>query len=244
MKIEGRNPVIESIRSDKVIKKIYIQQNINQDEKMREIIKSAQRKFIKLEWVGKAALDKMSQTHSHQGVIADVEYATNNKTLEELIDFKKTNRFIYIREASHIHNIGAIIRTAECAGYDAVILPPKIKITPDIIRASMGASEHIPIIHYSLFQLLKDLKENNFKIYAIERSDEAVDYNKVSYDESFLLLIGGEDKSLTPEIFSKCDNTLMIPMYGKVNSLNMSVAAAIVIFKSIENKTINLSVQN
>lgn len=235
MKIEGRNPVIESLRSDKVIKKVYIQQNINQDEKIREIVKSAQRKFIKLEWVAKPVLDKMSQTHSHQGVIADVEYTTGSKTLEDLIDFKKLNRFIYIREASHIHNVGAIIRTAECAGYDAVILPPKLKMSPDIIRASMGASEHIPIINHSLFQLLKVLKENNFKIYAIERSDSAVDYNKINFNESFLLIIGGEDKSLTPEIFAKCDHTLKIPMYGKVNSLNMSVAAAIVIFESIEN---------
>lgn len=234
MKIEGRNPVIESLRSNKTINKVYIQNNINIDEKIREIINTSKNKNIELSWVNKGVLDKLSETKSHQGVIADVEYNLNLR-LEDLISFDRTIRFIYIRDAHHTHNIGAIIRTAECAGYDAVILPPKIKITPDIIRASMGATEHIPILHYSLFQLIKDLKKQNFSIFAIERSDKAKDYSKLIYDESFLLIIGGEDKSLTPEIFERCDNTLMIPMYGKVNSLNMSVAAAIVIFKTIEN---------
>ncbi|MBP9758067.1 23S rRNA (guanosine(2251)-2'-O)-methyltransferase RlmB [Candidatus Dojkabacteria bacterium] len=234
MKIEGRNPVIESLRSKKIINKVYIQNNINIDEKIREIINSAKSKSIELSWVNKSVLDKLSETQSHQGVIADVDYSKETK-LEDLIDFNSLNRFIFIRDAHHTHNIGAIIRTAECAGYDAVILPPKIKITPDIIRASMGASEHIPILHYSLFQLIKDLKKQNFKIYGIERSNNAIDYSKITYEESFLLIIGGEDKSLTPEIFERCDQTLLIPMFGKVNSLNMSVAAAIVIFKSIEN---------
>lgn len=235
MRIEGRNPVLESLRSQREVKKVFIQKNINIDEKIQSILNKAQEKHAKIEWITRQELDKMSQTQSHQGIIAEVEH-NQNLSLDDIIDFSKTNRLIFIRDANHMHNIGAIIRTAECAGYDAVILPPKIKMTGDIVRASMGATEHIPVINYSLFQLLKDIKKLNFNIYAIERSDKAVDYNKINYDDNFLLLIGGEDKSLTDEIFAKCDQTIKIPMFGKVNSLNMSVAAAIVIFKSIESK--------
>lgn len=233
MKIEGRNPVIETLRSNRKVIRVLLQKNINIDPKIAEILAKCQEKGIELIYKDKQSLDGISSTHSHQGVIAEVA-ETREPKLDEVINFEKINRLIYIRDANHTHNIGAIIRTAECAGYDAVILPPKIKITGDIIRAAMGATEHIPVLHYSLFQLIKDIKKLAFSVYAIERSDSAINYTDIDYSNNFLLIIGGEDKSLTNELFDKCDQTIKIPMHGKVNSLNMSVAAAIVIYQSIE----------
>lgn len=243
MQIEGRNPVLELLRTNKEVSAIHIQHHINQDTKINAILKKAKRKNVKIHRRDRKELDKMSQTGNHQGVIA-IYKRVENLNLDEVIENKRNSggifRAVYIREAYHEHNIGAIIRSAEAAGFDAIILPPKINVTPQIVRASMGATEHMPIFSESLFPLLKKCKSEGIKTIGIERSQNSEIHTKCDMTSDLLLVIGGEDRSLSEEIINKIDTVVEIPMKGHVNSLNMSVAAAIIIFEVLrqENSTI------
>jgi 23S rRNA (guanosine2251-2'-O)-methyltransferase len=234
MQIEGRNPVYEALKAGSNINKLFLQKDIKKDEKITEIIKEAQRHNVHIAQVKKFLLDKESQTGVHQGVIAFGE----DKVAPLFPTLIQDNHsfIVYIREALYEHNIGAIIRTAECAGATAVILPPKVELTPQIRRASMGATEHIPIMSYSLFQAIKEAKDAGLQIVGIERSENSTNLYNTKLKKPLLLIIGGEDRSLSPQILEKCDATVEIPMKGHVNSLNMSVAAAIVIYEVVRQE--------
>lgn len=245
MNIEGRNPVLELLRSDRPIERLYIQHRLHQDTKINAIVKKAKKKDAKITRKTKKELDRMSETKAHQGVIAISKHVNNitlNQFVEERLVSGEPLQILYIREAFHEFNIGAIIRTAECAGFDAVVLPPKINITSQIVRASMGASEHIMIFSSALFPLMKNLKKKNIKVVGIERTEESVLHTDADLKEDIMLIIGGEDRELSEQITKKCDQVVQIPMKGKVNSLNMSVAAAIVIYETMrQNETENSS---
>ncbi len=239
MQIEGRNPVLELLKTDKLVSALNIQEYINQDTKINAILKKAKKKKIKIFRKTRKELDQMSQTGNHQGVIA-VYKRNETKNLDEIINEKfETNkplRLIYIRDAYHEFNVGAIIRSAEAAGFDAVILPPKINVTAQTVRASMGASEHIDILSESLFPLIKKLQKEGIKVIGIERHKNASIFSEADLTGNIMLIIGGEDRSLSEEIIDKIDETVEIPMKGRVNSLNMSVAAALVIFEALRQE--------
>lgn len=229
MQIEGRNPILEALRANTPIDKLIVEKNIKKDEKVKEILKLAQKKRIKIQEDKKYLLDKKSKTGVHQGFIA---YGTQGNNLEfpELIKQEKAF-LIYIREALYEHNIGAIIRTAECVGASGVILPPKISVSPQVRRAAMGATEHLNIVNYNLFQAIKEAQAQGIQVVGIERTKDSTNLYKTELNRPIMLIIGGEDRSLSETITQKCDKTVQIPMSGKVNSLNMSVAAAIVMYE-------------
>lgn len=238
MQVEGRNPVVEYLHSDKYsYDKLFIQNEIRRDEKISRIIDLSKTKNIQVVEMSKKKLDKIAQTDSHQGVILSIKNLILD--IENLfIENNKSNRkVIYIRDANHDHNIGAIIRTAEIAGFDAVILPPKKNLSPQVIRASMGATAHIDVFSYSLFPLIKKLNDEGWDVIGIERGENSQSiYSTDFINRNILLVIGGEDRGLSGEIQNKCDIIVDIPMKGKVNSLNMSVAAAIVMFEILRQQ--------
>lgn len=233
MQVEGRNPTIELLKSNHKIESVYIQDRINVDEKIAYIQKLAKQANLQISYIPQNKLNHMSKTDSHQGVIAFVKQSEPPK-LEEFINCKKHNlKFIYIKDANHDHNIGAIIRTAECLGFDAVFLPKKIDITPNIIRASMGAFFHIPVFRQSIFQTIKNLSDQGFKIVGIEITPNSKDIFETELSGDIMLIIGDEDKGISQEILKKCNFSIKIPMRGKTNSLNMSVAASLAMFETI-----------
>ncbi len=233
MNIEGRNPVLESLRSNPDnIRELFIRDKVAKDDKMYEIVKIAKKKKIKIRFVKVNFLDRVSDTGKHQGVIA-VRSSFPVLSFQEIIQDASPNlMIIYIRESFNEFNIGSIIRSAECTGTKAVVLSPKTKITPQVIRASMGASEHISIVHESLFATIKTCKDNGIKVVGIE-----VDGEKMYYEEDLrgpvMFIVGGEDRSLSEEIMRKCDSVVKIPLLGQVNSLNMSVASGVVMYEKI-----------
>ncbi len=245
MQTEGRNPVFELLKSDQNIQKLYLQAHINQDTKINAILKRARKLGIKIKRTTKKKLDYLSKTANHQGVIA-IYKKEKHTSIDDLLN-KQTDkpiRAIYIREADHIHNIGAIIRSAECAGFDAVILPPKISVSSQIIRISMGAIHHITVTNGSLFSTIKKFREKNFSIIGIERSDSASPYYEIDLSGNILLIIGGENKGLSSKVLENCDHTSIIPQRGNVNSLNMSIAASITMFEAIRQATYNSKTKN
>lgn len=240
MNIEGRNPVLETLRSDnaKFIKEVYIKDHVKKDEKLFEIIKLAKKRKIKLRFVRQEFLNKISETGKHQSVIA-IRGSLPNISLKELLlmanESKEDVFLIYIREAFNEFNIGSIIRTAECAGASAVVLAPKTKVSPQVIRAAMGASEHMAIIHESVFNAIKLCKDNAVKTIAVEISGEKLHFEE-DLTGSAMLIIGGEDKSISEEVVSKCDASVKIPLIGEVNSLNMAVAAGVVMYEKLRQE--------
>jgi 23S rRNA (guanosine2251-2'-O)-methyltransferase len=237
MQIEGRNPVLETLRAGKKISVLYIQHKIVQTEKIREILKRAQKKGIRIQKVGKNNLTRMSKTKVHQGVIAKIKYEA--KSLREvLLDVEEQNRepfFIMTNEVLYQHNLGAIVRSAEVGGCNGVIVPLKTKITAEAVRASMGATEHIPIIKENIFSAVKILTDEGIKIVGLEASGDTYLYDE-DLTGPICILIGGENIGITRALIKKCHSVLKIPIFGKINSLNMSNAAAVAIFEKVRQE--------
>jgi len=225
MYVPGRNPVTELLRSKYPVKQLFLQEEINVDHKIAEITALARQRNVKPEFISRKQLSKISDSDDHQGVLALTDFDFGPVPESAL---EKGGGYIYIREAQYEQNAGAIIRTAEVAGLAGVILPPDLRISPTIVRISMGAIFHIPIYQHSLFPTIKQFNEFAFAVYGIERGGDNI--FQAELNEDCLMIIGGEDHALSEEILTRCDKTLSIPQYGKVNSLNMSVAAGLVIY--------------
>jgi 23S rRNA (guanosine2251-2'-O)-methyltransferase len=224
----GRNTVIEALKSSYDCRRVNLQENINVDEKIGQILELAKRKRIEVNYTSRKSLSRSSHSEEHQGVLCDINYEEFH--LRD-IDFSKDKPFLYIYEATYEHNVGAIIRTAECAGFGGVVIPNKIEITPTIAKISTGALFHIPVIRYPIFQALKEFKKEGYAVYGIERGGEK--YFDVKLAERSLFIIGGEDKSLGETITKECDAVLEIPQFGRINSLNMSNASSIIMFEYV-----------
>lgn len=233
MLIPGRNPTIEALKSQYRTVKILLQQDINQDKKIEEIFHLAKQKGIKIEEISRKKLDKLAQNDPHQGVIIDVSFEPQKLTTELLED--NPGLYLYVREAQYEHNLGAIIRTAEVAGVKGIILPPKQEITPTVARISMGALFHLPIFQHSLFPAMKLFQKSAYSVWGLERGGKNI--YEIDLPENLLILVGGEDRGISQEVAGKCDGLLTIPQFGKVNSLNMSVAAGVAIYEYVRQNS-------
>lgn len=231
MLIYGRNTVLEALASNYDCLQLYIQSEIKVDDKIQNIINLAKKRDVAIKSISFKELKKITKSEENQGVALEVKF--NEHKLREVLQNTESNSFIYISDATYEHNVGAIIRTAECAGLSGVIIPNDLKITPTTIKISTGAIFHIPIIQNSVFNTIKELKDKGYTIIGIERGGKKLFSTKIP--QKSLLIIGSEDKGLSEPIKDKCDFILEIPQFGHVNSLNMSVASAIVIYKYLED---------
>lgn len=225
MIIYGRNTVIEALNSSHPCEELFLQSDIHSDEKISLIRNLALKNTIPVKQVNLKELKRITSSEETQGVALKVHFKEAN--LKEELD-KNGNAYIYISDATYEHNIGAIIRTAECAGFAGVIIPSDIKITPTIAKISTGALFNIPIIRSPIFNTIKVFKDNGYFVFGIERGGNNI--FETSTPLKSLFIIGSEDKGLSKPLIEKCDGLLEIPQFGKVNSLNMSVASAIVIY--------------
>lgn len=223
MLICGKNTINEYINNNSEIKEVYIQDNFND-----EIIQVLKQKKYQIKILKKYELDKMTK-ENHQGIIAkvpDFKYA-------ELKDIMIENSFIVILD--HIedpHNLGAIIRTCEAAGVNGIIIPKNrsVDVNSTVIRTSVGASFLIPIVQVTnISNTMDTLKKNNFWIYGSDLDGK--DYSKVDYSGNVCLVIGNEGNGMSRLVREKCDFIITIPMSGKINSLNASVATGILVFE-------------
>lgn len=238
MQIEGRNPVFESLAANSPIKKIYMYEGVEKDAKILSILEMAEAQGVEVIFKKKNYLDKIASTKIHQGVIAlrQKRDSWNLEMFLKKLEKEKTTPFlVYIRDAQNEYNVGSIIRSAEIVGAQAVILPPKMQLTPQMVRASMGASEHLTVINENLFQAIKLAQAELLKVIGIELTGEEY-YFDADLKGPVMLIIGGEDRSLSDEIKNKSDFFVKIPMRGKVNSLNMSIAASIVMFEKLKQE--------
>ncbi|AVD36564.1 TPA: 23S rRNA (guanosine(2251)-2'-O)-methyltransferase RlmB [Clostridioides difficile] len=232
--IEGRNPVIEAIKSDREIDKILIA-NSAKEGSIKKIIGMAKDKNIIIQYVDKHKLDEVSTSHSHQGVIA---YASEHKyyELDELIDLVKNKDedpfFIILDEITDPHNLGSIIRTADAVGAHGVIIPKRrsVHITPVVAKASAGAVEYMPVCKVTnIVNTIKRLKEEGLWIAAADMDGET--FYKQNLTGPLGVVIGSEGFGISRLVKQNCDFIVKMPMIGNVTSLNASVAGGILLYE-------------
>lgn len=236
MKTEGRNAVIELLKTDKTVDKILLEKN--PQGSLNKIFAEARKKNIRVQFVDKKVLDKESAEGRHQGVIA---YSTDFKyvSIDDILGSITENRgFIILCDGiEDVHNLGSIIRVAECAGADGVIIPSanSASVTDAVVRISAGAAEHMKVAKVnSLNRAIDELKKKNFWLYALEADGKSIYETDLSGNVA--LVIGGEDSGVKRLTREKCDFTVSLPLKGKVNSLNASVALGIAAYEVLRRR--------
>ena len=236
MKTEGRNAVFELLKTDKNIDKLLLEKN--PQGSLKAIFAEARKRNIRVQFVDKKVLDKQSEEGRHQGVIA---YTTDfvYSSLDEIISSKgEKGGFIVICDGiEDVHNLGSIIRVAECAGADGVVIPSNnsASVTEAVVRISAGAANHIKVAKVnSVNRTVDELKKQGFWLYALEADGSSIYDADLKGD--IAIVVGGEDSGVRRLTREKCDYTLSIPLKGKVNSLNASVALGIAVYEAVKKR--------
>ncbi len=235
--IIGRNPVIEALKSDTTIDTVYVSSNKGS---LGMICSLAKKKGVVVKNCDDKKLDSMADGGSHQGVVAVGAFA-EYVTVEDILEVsrkKGTKPFIIIcDEIEDPHNLGAIIRTAETAGADGIIIPKRrsASLNHTVHKTSAGAASWLPVARVSnLVSAIETLKENGVWIYGTDASGEL--YTNTDLTGSIALIIGSEGFGMGRLIKDKCDFLLKLPMYGKVTSLNASVAGGIFMYEAVRQR--------
>lgn len=238
MQIEGKNQVVEAIKNDVTINKILIDQKYA--SRKDDVINLARKNKIKMEFVPKKLLDTKSVTEHHQGYIAetiDYEYCNVEDILQNATESNHTPFVVLLDGIEDPHNLGAIIRTCECAGVDGIIIPKMhaCQVNETVVRTSAGAIANMKIARVSnLKNAIDTLKENGLWIYACELGGENI-YSQ-NLTGAVGIVIGSEGKGIRPSLLSYCDGVLTLPLHGSVNSLNASVSAGICIYEILRQR--------
>lgn len=242
MTVEGKNPVKELFSGGATIEKLYILKG-SQDPQLKFIISRAMESKTKVIYAEKELLDKLSPTGRHQGALAvttEYKYAELSEILELA---KKSGRphFILILDGiEDPHNLGAIIRVAECAGVDGIIIGKhrSAGVTDAAIKVSAGASAHVLIARVTnINDTIRLLKDEFINIIAADTDGEPIYGGKIRLTGNLAVVIGGEDKGVHALTKKLCDATAALPVCGKVNSLNASVACGAVLYEAVRQRS-------
>ena len=238
--IEGRNAVIEALRAGTAIDKIYLQKG-EADKALGHIASKARAAGAVVVEADRRKLDAMSRTHAHQGVIALSavrEYASVEDILKSAEDRGEPPLLVVCDELSDPHNLGAVIRTAECAGAHGVIIPKRRSagLTAVVAKTSAGAVAHVPVARVpNLPALLDELKRRGIWIFGTA-ADGPVSLYSADLKGPAAIVIGSEGSGMGRLVAEHCDFLVRIPMRGKLNSLNASAAAAILLYEAVRQR--------
>lgn len=237
MKVEGRNAIYELLKTDKEIDKVLVRRDM-EDEASKRLINVIKSHRIKIQTVDKYVIEKESESKRSQGFIAftsDYKYFD----LEDIIDAAKDKDgfIILLNEVLDPHNLGSIIRVAECAGVDGVVISKdrSAAVSDTVMRISEGALNHVKVARVvNINQAIDRLKANGYWIFGAELGGS--DVYKTDLTGKICLIIGGEDSGVKRLTKEKCDGIISIPMFGKVNSLNASVACGIAVYEAVRQR--------
>lgn len=238
--IIGRNAVLEALKSGRVIDSIACLPSNEATGSLKAIISKAKERKIILKQMSRKALDLISGGKSHQGVVAFVG-AKECCTVEEILNYAESKNeppFVIIADCiEDPHNLGAIIRTAECAGAHGIIIPKRraAGLTESVDKSSAGALEYVNIARVSnIPSTIEYLKSKGLWIYGADMDGK--NYTSQDLKGSVALVIGSEGKGISKLVRDKCDFILSLPMKGKINSLNASVAAGILMYEVMRQR--------
>ena len=238
--IEGRNAVIEALRTEASIDKIFIQKG-EVDKTLGHIASKARAAGIVVVEADRRKLDGMSRTHAHQGVIALAavrEYVSVDDILADAAAKNESPLIVVCDEISDPHNLGAIIRTAYCAGAHGVVIPKRRSagLTSVVAKTSAGAVAHVPVARVAnLPSLLKELKEEGVWVFGTAMNGSTPLY-QADLKGPAAIVIGSEGAGMGRLVAECCDFKVSIPMRGKLNSLNASAAAAILLYEAVRQR--------
>lgn len=239
MFICGRNAVKEALSSSTTINKLLVDKNF--EHRRDDVLKLASERKIKVEYVDKFILDKKSNGVRHQGFIAesvDFQYSTLDEMINNIQSASTLPFFVLLDGIEDPHNFGAIIRSCECAGVNGIIIPKNraCMVNETVIRTSTGAISNMPIaIVTNLKEAVDRFKENGIWTFVAETGGENI-YSKKLGHLPIAVIIGSEGNGVKQSLRTYCDGIITLPLQGKVNSLNASVACGIVVFEILRQR--------
>ena len=238
--IEGRNAVIEALRSETAIDKIYLAKG-ETDKTLGHIASKARAAGIVVVEADRRKLDNMSRTHAHQGVIALAavrEYATVEDILAVAAERNEAPLLVICDEISDPHNLGAIIRTAECAGAHGVIIPKRRSagLTAIVAKTSAGAVSYLPVARVAnLSATIKELKKQGVWVIGTA-ADASTNLYDADLKSAAAIVIGSEGDGMSRLVAENCDFLVSIPMKGRISSLNASAAASVLLYEAVRQR--------
>ena len=238
--IEGRNALTEALKAGRAIDKVFVAEG-NTDRSLQRLAAQAQEAGAVIVPVDRRKLDQMSTTRSHQGVIALVaahDYCTIDDILEEAASRGENALIVICDELSDPHNLGAIMRSAECAGAHGVIIPKRrsVGLTATVAKASAGAIEYMKVARVTnINNTINDLKEKGVWIFGAA-GEGSVPMYKADLTGPAAIVIGNEGDGLSQLVRKNCDMLIHIPMSGRITSLNASAAASILLYEAVRQR--------
>ncbi len=236
MKIEGRNAVAEAVKSGKTVDRVLVRNGMR-DDASRNLLSEIRAAGIKVHFVDRATIDKESPSGRSQGFIAYVaEY--KYATVEEILASAKRSPLVVVLDGvEDPHNLGSVIRVCECAGADGLIISKhrSASVTEAVMRISEGGANHLKIARVgNINSALECLKKAGLWVYGLELGGE--DIYSTDLTGPLAIVVGGEDTGVNRLTREKCDKIITVPMAGKVNSLNASVAAGVAVFEAVRQR--------
>lgn len=235
--LAGRNPIREAIKGGRDIEKLLVQKG-ELSGSAREIVQMARERHIPVQEVEKSRLDDIAP--HHQGMLAFASayaYSTVEDMLQEAEEKGEAPFLVLLDGVTDPHNLGAIIRSAECAGAHGVIVPERrsVGLTPAAVKASAGAVEHCKVARVTnLNRTIEELKKHNVWLYAVTMDGE--DFEKVDFRGGVALVIGSEGEGISRLTLEGCDQRVSLPLKGEIDSLNASVAAGIMMYRVLSSR--------
>jgi 23S rRNA (guanosine2251-2'-O)-methyltransferase len=226
--LSGIHPITEALRAGRPLERLLVAQGAG-GPRLQAIIDLARQAGVPVRFDPRSALDRLAGTSAHQGVVA----LGAAKKYVELEAVAPAGILVVLDGVEDPHNLGAVIRTAHAAGASGVVIPERraANVTDVVAKAAAGALEYLPVVRVTnINRTLEELKERGYWIYGLdERGSE--DYDRIQYSAPTALVLGAEGKGLHEQVRKHCDVLVRIPLAGKISSLNVSVAAGIVLFE-------------
>lgn len=238
----GRNPVLETLRSNRKVKRLLIAEGQREAPALASILQEVAHQNIPVETVPRPRLDQLSQGAVHQGCLAVVE-ARRYATVDEILEYarrKNEDPFLLILDAiQDVNNLGSLMRTAEAAGIHGVILPQHhaAEVNATVVKTSAGATEHLLIAQETnLTRTIDALKKENVWVIGLV-GETKIEYNQADLTGPLALVVGNEGKGISRLVREHCDLLVRLPMHGQINSLNAAVAGSIALYEALRQRS-------
>lgn len=233
--IEGRNPVLECLlRARRRVHVIRLDRGARPDPKIADLLVRAEAAGVRVERVERQQLDRLAEGRVHQGIVAEADplpQPTMRELLDEVWQAQRTPLFVLADEITYEHNLGAILRSCLGFGVDGLVLPTRrgAALSPVVQRVAMGAAEVVPVVREGISSALKPIRDDDIKVIGADAGGTPVHQLDLRGPVAFVM--GGEGKGLSPTLAKRCDAVASIPLSGGLESLNVSVAAAILLYE-------------
>lgn len=237
--IFGIRPVIEAIEAGRDIDKIFVSKELHSDV-ARELLDKAREMHVLVQRVPPEKIQRITrkQTQGVLAILSAVTYHRLDHLVPELYEAGLMPFVLILDGITDVRNFGAIARTAECAGVDAIVIPQhgSVSVGGDAVKTSAGALLHIPVCRErSVRGAVQFLKDNGYRVVAVsEKAD--INYTEANFTDPVALVMGAEDVGISPDVYNLCDLRVGIPMFGKIGSLNVSVAAGVLMYEVVRQR--------